>query len=40
MGIMEDVNILPQPNADEPGQLDLTLNVVERKTGGINLQSY
>eukprot|EP00959_Pyramimonas_sp_CCMP1952_P266162 5564776-Pyramimonas_sp.AAC.2 len=35
MGIMEDVNILPQPS-EEPGQLDLTLNVVERKTGGFS----
>ena len=32
MGIMGDVNMLPQA-ADNPGMVDLTLNVVERKTG-------
>eukprot|EP00898_Chlorokybus_atmophyticus_P006689 jgi/Chlat1/7020/Chrsp56S06695 len=32
MGIMEDVNILPY-NSSEPGKIDLTLNVMERKRG-------
>lgn len=33
--IMEDVNMLPQP-APEDGQIDLTVNVVERATGGFS----
>lgn len=33
MGIMEDVSIIPQPAGDS-GKVDLTLNVVERKSGG------
>lgn len=33
MGIMEDVSIIPQP-AGDTGKVDLTLNVVERKSGG------
>lgn len=33
MGIMEDVSIIPQPAGDS-NKVDLTLNVVERKSGG------
>lgn len=39
MGLFDDVNILPQPvedaNPDHP-KVDLTLNLVERKTGGLS----
>ncbi|GFQ05588.1 outer envelope protein 80 chloroplastic [Phtheirospermum japonicum] len=33
MGVMDDVSIIPQP-AGDPGKVDLTMNIVERKTGG------
>ncbi|XP_071914444.1 outer envelope protein 80, chloroplastic-like isoform X2 [Coffea arabica] len=33
MGIMEDVSIIPQPAGDS-NKIDLTLNIVERKSGG------
>ncbi|PIN16013.1 putative cell surface protein [Handroanthus impetiginosus] len=33
MGIMDDVSIIPQP-AGDTGKVDLTMNVVERKSGG------
>ncbi|XP_022871055.1 outer envelope protein 80, chloroplastic-like [Olea europaea var. sylvestris] len=33
MGIMDDVSIIPQP-AGETDKVDLTMNVVERKSGG------
>lgn len=33
MGVMDDVSIIPQP-ASETGKVDLTMNVVERKSGG------
>eukprot|EP00899_Mesostigma_viride_P019528 jgi/Mesvir1/27577/Mv07321-RA.2 len=35
MGIMEDVNMLPQPGT-EPGKVDLVISIVERKTGGFS----
>ncbi|KAG0589524.1 hypothetical protein KC19_1G026600 [Ceratodon purpureus] len=35
MGIMEDVNLVPQP-AGDTGMVDLTMNVVERVTGGFS----
>ncbi|KAL6966439.1 Outer envelope protein 80, chloroplastic, variant 2 [Sarracenia purpurea var. burkii] len=35
MGIMEDVSIVPQP-AGDTGKVDLTLNVVERVSGGFS----
>eukprot|EP00850_Spirogloea_muscicola_P008611 SM000046S16392 [mRNA] locus=s46:379658:384877:- [translate_table: standard] len=35
MGIMEDVNIVPQPAGDS-GTVDLTINVVERMAGGFS----
>ncbi len=35
-GIFEDVSMVPTPSADEPGKLDLTVNVVERRTGGFS----
>ncbi|KAJ7546876.1 hypothetical protein O6H91_08G058900 [Diphasiastrum complanatum] len=35
MGIMEDVNLVPQAVGDT-GMVDLTMNVVERKTGGFS----
>eukprot|EP00850_Spirogloea_muscicola_P010969 SM000066S20444 [mRNA] locus=s66:292568:297919:- [translate_table: standard] len=35
MGIMEDVNIVPQPAGDS-GMVDLTINVVERMAGGFS----
>lgn len=34
-GIFEDVNMVPS-SSDEPGKVDLTVNVVERKTGGFS----
>eukprot|EP00873_Tetraselmis_striata_P003069 jgi/Tetstr1/423333/TSEL_014031.t1 len=39
MGIADDVNILPQPAEDSTAtcpKVDLTLNIVERKTGGLS----
>ncbi|KAK6164164.1 hypothetical protein DH2020_001028 [Rehmannia glutinosa] len=33
MGVMDDVSIIPQP-AGDTGKVDLTMNVVERKSGG------
>ncbi|KAL6563947.1 Outer envelope protein 80, chloroplastic [Orobanche hederae] len=33
MGVMDDVSIIPQPAGDS-GKVDLTMNIVERKTGG------
>ncbi|XP_051118804.1 outer envelope protein 80, chloroplastic [Andrographis paniculata] len=33
MGVMDDVSIIPQP-ASDTGKVDLTMNVVERKSGG------
>lgn len=39
MGIADDVNILPQPAEDSTStcpKVDLTLNIVERKTGGLS----
>ncbi|KVH90808.1 Bacterial surface antigen (D15), partial [Cynara cardunculus var. scolymus] len=35
MGIMEDVSIVPQPAGDS-GKVDLTINAVERVSGGIS----
>lgn len=35
MGIMEDVSIVPQP-AGDTGKVDLTMNVVERVSGGFS----
>ena len=35
-GIFEDVSLVPTTSAEEPGKLDLTVNVVERKTGGFS----
>lgn len=35
-GIFEDVSLVPTPSAEEPGKLDLTVNVVERRTGGFS----
>ncbi|KAF3785674.1 Outer envelope protein 80 [Nymphaea thermarum] len=35
MGIMEDVSIIPQP-AGDTGKVDLTMNVVERASGGFS----
>ncbi|KAG5517589.1 hypothetical protein RHGRI_038102 [Rhododendron griersonianum] len=35
MGIMEDVSIIPQP-AGDTGKVDLTMNVVERVSGGFS----
>ena len=35
-GIFEDVSLVPAPSAEEPGKLDLTVNVVERRTGGFS----
>ncbi|KAM7497208.1 hypothetical protein LguiA_021622 [Lonicera macranthoides] len=35
MGIMEDVSIVPQP-AGDTGNVDLTMNVVERVSGGVS----
>uniref|UniRef100_A0A5B7AWA5 POTRA domain-containing protein n=1 Tax=Davidia involucrata TaxID=16924 RepID=A0A5B7AWA5_DAVIN len=35
MGIMEDVSIVPQP-AGDTGKVDLTMNVVERVSGGLS----
>ncbi|XP_076903013.1 outer envelope protein 80, chloroplastic-like [Bidens hawaiensis] len=35
MGIMEDVSIIPQPAGDS-GKVDLTINAVERVSGGIS----
>ncbi|KAA8528103.1 hypothetical protein F0562_035028 [Nyssa sinensis] len=35
MGIMEDVSIVPQP-AGDTGKVDLTINVVERVSGGLS----
>ncbi|GBG89700.1 hypothetical protein CBR_g49553 [Chara braunii] len=35
MGIMEDVNLVPQP-AGDTGKVDLTMNVVERVAGGFS----
>ncbi|CAN6440488.1 unnamed protein product [Victoria cruziana] len=35
MGIMEDVSIIPQP-AGDTGKVDLTMNVVERTSGGFS----
>lgn len=35
MGIMEDVSIIPQP-AGDTGKVDLTINAVERVSGGIS----
>ncbi|KAL8468625.1 hypothetical protein ACS0TY_031718 [Phlomoides rotata] len=33
MGVMDDVSIIPQPSTDT-GKVDLTMNIVERKSGG------
>jgi outer membrane protein insertion porin family len=35
-GIFEDVSLVPSASADEPGKLDLVVNVVERRTGGFS----
>jgi outer membrane protein insertion porin family len=35
-GIFEDVSMVPSASAEEPGKLDLTVNVVERRTGGFS----
>ncbi|KAG8389022.1 hypothetical protein BUALT_Bualt02G0186200 [Buddleja alternifolia] len=35
MGVMDDVSIIPQPSGGQyTGKVDLTMNVVERKSGG------
>jgi outer membrane protein insertion porin family len=35
-GIFEDVSLVPSASPDEPGKLDLVVNVVERRTGGFS----
>jgi len=35
-GIFEDVSLVPTTSVEEPGKLDLVVNVVERKTGGFS----